>query len=215
MSEGYRIASLSELETADPFGDRRWSQIRSFFEIESFGTNSWIADEPGAMVINEHDEDSGDEELYVVMSGKATFTVDGETVEAPEGTIVFVRDPTAMRKAVAEEAGTRVLAVGAKRGEAFVASGWERFAPFFRHYGNEEYDKAIEALEQLLAKNPDDGAALYNLACVESMLGRRADAIGHLRRSIESEPERFRELAKTDTDLDPIRDEPEFAAIVG
>ena len=216
MSEGYRIASLAELETTDPFGDRRWSQIRSFFEIESFGVNSWVADANGTEVINEHDEDSGHEELYVVLTGRATFTVDGETIDGPPGTVVFVRDPTAKRKAVVEEPNTRILAVGAKRGEAFVPMQWERLAPFFEHYGNKEYDKAIEALQELLAENPDDGAALYNLACVESMLGRKADAIGHLRRSLEGdERERFRELAKTDTDFDPIRDEPEFQQLVG
>lgn len=214
MSEGYRIASLAELETADPFGDRRWSQIRSSFGIESFGVNAWVADSVGTEVINEHDEDSGHEELYVVLSGRATFTVDGETVDGPPGTVVFVRDPTAKRKAVVEEPNTRILAVGAKRGEAFVPMQWERLAPFFQHYGNKEYDKAIEALEELLAENPDDGVVLYNLACAKSLSGHSAEAIEHLRRSVELE-ERFRELARTDTDLDPIRDEAEFKQLVG
>jgi tetratricopeptide (TPR) repeat protein len=214
MSDGYRIASLAELEIPDPFGDRRWSQIRGTFGIESFGVNSWVADAVGTEVINEHDEDSGDEELYIVLSGRATFTVDGETVDGPPGTIVFVHDPSAKRKAVAEEPNTRILAVGAKRGEAFVASGWERFAPFFQHYGNKEYDQATVVLEALLTSNPDDGGALYNLACVKSLGGRSDEAIEHLRRSIELE-ERFRELARTDTDFDPIRDEPGFKQLVG
>jgi tetratricopeptide (TPR) repeat protein len=214
MSDGYRIASLAELEIPDPFGDRRWSQIRSSFGIESFGVNSWVADAVGTEVINEHDEDSGHEELYIVLSGRATFTVDGEAVDGPPGTIVFVHDPTAKRKAVAEEPNTRILAVGAKRGEAFVVSGWERFAPFFQHYGNKEYDQATAELEALLAANPDDGGALYNLACVKSLGGRSDEAIEHLRRSIELE-ERFRELARTDTDFDPIRDEPGFKELLG
>jgi quercetin dioxygenase-like cupin family protein len=214
MSEGYRIVSLAELERPDPLGDRRWSQIRRHFEIESFGVNAWVADAAGTEVINEHDEDSGEEELYVVLSGRATFTVDGETFDGPPGTVVFVRDPSAKRKAVVEEPNTRILAVGAKRGEAFVPMQWERLAPFFEHYENKDYDKAIEALEALLAENPDDGVALYNLACAKSLSGRSAEAIEHLRRSAALE-ERFREMARTDTDLDPIRDEPEFKAIVG
>jgi tetratricopeptide (TPR) repeat protein len=215
MSEGYRITSLAELEIPDPFADRRWSQIRSFFGIESFGVNSWVADAVGTEVINEHnEEDSGHEELYVVLSGRATFTVDGETVDGPPGTVVFVRDPTAKKKAVVEEPNTRILAVGAKRGEAFVVSGWERFAPFFQHYGIQEYDLATKDLEALLVENPDDGGALYNLACVKSLSGRSGEAIEHLRRSIELE-ERFRELARTDGDFDPIRDEPAFKELVG
>ena len=214
MSEGYRIASLAELEIPDPFGDRRWSQIRRSFGIESFGTNAWVADAVGTEVINEHDEDGGHEELYVVLSGRATFTVDGETIDGPPGTVVFVRDPTAKRKAVVEEPNTRILAVGAKRDEAFVPMQWERLAPFFEHHGNKEYDKAIEVLEELLAENPDDGVVLYNLACAKSLSGRADEAIDHLRRSIELE-ERFRELARTDTDFDPIRDEPTFKDLVG
>jgi tetratricopeptide (TPR) repeat protein len=214
MSEGYRIVSLAELEIPDPFGDRRWSQIRRTFDIESFGVNSWVADAVGTEVINEHDEDSGHEELYVVLSGRATFTVDGETVDGPPGTVVFVHDPTAKRKAVVEEPNTRILAVGAKRGEAFTPMQWERLAPFFEHHGNKEYDKAIEVLDELLAENPDDGVALYNLACVKSLSGRTDEAIEHLRRAAELE-ERFRELARTDSDLDPIRDEPAFRELVG
>ena len=35
---------------------------------------------------------SAHEELYLVTAGAATFTVDGETVEAPSGTLVHVPD---------------------------------------------------------------------------------------------------------------------------
>jgi tetratricopeptide (TPR) repeat protein len=149
-----------------------------------------------------------------VLSGKATFTVDGQTVDGPAGTIVFVRDPAVQRKAVADEAGTRILAIGAKRGEAFVPSPWERSAPAFPFFASKEYDKAIEVLEAAHAEFPDDATVLYNLACAESMSGHTAEALDHLRQSAAS-GERFRELAKTDTDFDPIRGEPGFAEIVG
>jgi tetratricopeptide (TPR) repeat protein len=217
MSEGYEIASIDEIEIPGLANTARWASIRRHFGIESFGVNAWSAD-GGGDVIGEHDEVSGGaaqhEELYVVLSGKATFTVDGQTVDGPAGTIVFVRDPTVKRKAVADEAGTRILAVGAKRGEAFVPSPWERSAPSFPFFASKEYDKAIEVLEAAHAEFPDDATVLYNLACAESMSDRKADALDHLRRSVEG-GERFRELARTDSDFDPIRDEPEFAEIVG
>ena len=217
MSRGYEIVSLDDIEIPGLANTARWASIRRHFGIESFGVNAWCAD-TGDDVIGEHDEVSGGaaqhEELYVVLSGKAAFTIDGQTVDGPAGTIVFVRDPGVKRKAVADEAGTRILAIGAKRGEAFVPSPWERSAPSFPFFASKEYDKAIEVLEAAHAEFPDDATVLYNLACAESMCGRGADALDHLRRSVEG-GERFRELARTDTDFDPIRDEPSFAEIVG
>jgi tetratricopeptide (TPR) repeat protein len=217
MSDGYEIASLDEIETPGLANTARWASIRRHFGIESFGVNAWSAD-AGDDVIGEHDEVSGSaaqhEELYVVLSGNATFTLEGQTADGPPGTIVFVRDPAVKRKAVADAAGTRILAIGAKRGEAFVPSPWERSAPSFAFFASGEYEKAAEVLEAAHAEFPDDATVLYNLACAESMSGRTAEALDHLRRSVEG-GERFRELAKTDTDFDPIRDRPEFAEIVG
>jgi TonB family protein len=92
-----------------------WAMVRSHFDIKSFGVNAYVAAEPGTEVIGEHDElgdDSGKhEELYFVSSGHTTFTVNGDEIDAPTGTFVFVRDPAAKRKAVAHEAGTTVLIV--------------------------------------------------------------------------------------------------------
>jgi tetratricopeptide (TPR) repeat protein len=214
VTDGYSIVSLDELELPQLQGAARWAGIRRHFGIESFGVNAWIGAEPGDDVIGEHDEGAaGQEELYVVESGLATFTVDGQEISAPEGTIVFVRDPTTKRRAVADEPGTRILAIGAKRGEVFTPSVWERSAPAFGFFASEEYDKAADALEAALEEFPDDPGVLYNLACAESMLGRGDEAIEHLRRSAE-QSERHRDAARTDTDLDAIRDRHEFAEIV-
>jgi hypothetical protein len=46
------------------------------------------------------------------------------------------------------------------------------------------------------------------------MSGRTREALDHLRQSAAG-GERYRELAKTDTDFDPIRGEPGFAEIIG
>lgn len=215
MTDNYSVASLADMEGQTGPEAARWAIIRSHFGIESFGVNAWTSRAAGQTVINEHDEaENGHEELYVVMSGKATFTVDDETVEAPAGTIVFVRDPATKRTAVADEKDTTVLALGAKAGEAFTPSNWERSAPAFAYFATKEYDKAMEVLAETLKEYPDDATLIYNLACAESMAGRTADALEHLRQAAERE-ERFRELARTDTDFDPIRGEAEFQRIVG
>ena len=217
MSEKFRAASLSELELPAISSAPRWATVRHGLGINAFGVNAWIGD-AGQEVITEHDEvgprSARHEELYVVLSGHATFTVDGEDVDAPAGTFVFVGDPSAKRKAVAVEPETAVLAVGAPAGEAFTPSEWERSAPALGYFATKEYDKAYELLAKAHEEFPEDPGVLFNLACSESLLGRADDAIGHLEQSIAAD-KAFRELAQKDTDFDPIRDDPRFERLVG
>src|SRR5262249_24688239 len=87
--KSYDTATIAELERPDG-----WSPIRKRLGIQAFGVNARTAREAGGRVIPEHDEaPSGHEELYVVVSGRATFTVGGEEIDAPGGTLVFVPDP--------------------------------------------------------------------------------------------------------------------------
>ena len=58
--------------------------MRHHLGITAFGTNAYVGRSAGDLVIEDHDEDEH-EELYVVLSGAATFTVDGETFDAPAG----------------------------------------------------------------------------------------------------------------------------------
>jgi hypothetical protein len=218
VSEKFQVATLAEMELPSTSPPMRWSAIRRHLDVRSFGINAWTAKETGGHVIPEHDEvgprAQRHEELYFVVSGRATFTVDGETIDAPAGTVVFVRDPAARRGAVAEEDETTVLTVGARPGEVFAPSEWERSAPALGYFATGEYDKAHETLMKALDEDPEDATVLFNLACAESLLGRTDDAIGHLRQSIAND-ESFRELARTDTDFDAVRDDPRFQELLG
>jgi hypothetical protein len=122
---GYRVLRIDEVEPrAYPTG-ADWLPLRSELGVGAFGLNAWRAD-AGTEVIERHDEtDCDHQEIYVVIAGRAHFTVGGEELDAPAGTVVFLEDPALERAAVAEEPGTLVLAVGAKRGEAFEVSAWE------------------------------------------------------------------------------------------
>ena len=210
-------AHISEL-TLDFGQGPRWAMVRSHFGISSFGVNAYTGSKVGASVIGEHDEAgpraSRHEELYFVANGHATFTVAGDDIDAPTGTFVFVRDPEAKRKAVAVEAGTTVLAVGSAPGVAFTPSQWERQAPILGYFADKDYDKAIAGLQELLAETPDDPTSEFNLACAYALTGRKPEALEHLSRAIELDPE-FRDNARTDSDFDSIRDDPEFSAIAG
>jgi tetratricopeptide (TPR) repeat protein len=204
------------IEEIDQISDGRvpWHPVRFHFGITSFGVNAFVGREQGDRLINEHDEtDDGNEELYFVHSGRARFELDGETVEAPAGTFVFAA-PEVTRTAFAEEAGTTLLALGGVPGKAYETHGWEYWAPFVADYNAGNYEPVAEGLREVLANDPPFPMLYYNAACVESMLGRKEDALAHLRRAVELRDD-MRKWAENDSDLDAIRGEPEFVELFG
>jgi hypothetical protein len=214
---GYRLARIDDIDELDD-GRRPYRPVRHHFGITSFGITSWTGREAGDRILNEHDEadnDTGDrnEELYLVLDGRARFEIDGASVDAAAGTFVFV-EPAATRTAFAEEAGTTIVAIGGVRGKAYEAVGWELWSPLRAQYEAGEHEAVAERLRPLVHDNPQYPLLAYNLACLESLTGHPDDAIRHLRRAIEG-AELFRDFAKGDSDLDAIRDDPAFAELVG
>ena len=212
---GYAVAQLEDIEELDD-GRCPFRPVRHHLGITAFGVTAWTGRDAGDRVINEHGEEEGDEpseELYLVVSGRAAFELDGERQDAPAGTLVFVR-PGVKRTAFAEEPGTTIVAVGAPRGEAYVPGGWELWAPLRPLYEGGEYAEAADRGRELLAADPPYPDLFYNVACCESLAGRKADAIEHLRRALELS-DRVRAYAEGDSDLDPIRDEPAFRELIG
>lgn len=192
-----------------------WTKLRRELGVEAFGINAWTATADGQVVIGEHDETRlGHEELYVVVSGHAIFTVGGDEVDAPAGTAVFVSDPETARSAVGRVAGTTIVVVGAKAGEAFTPSAWESGADGISHLERQEYDAAVEAFAAALAEHPGDPGLLYNLACAESLAGDADAALGHLATAVSLD-ERLAGHAQNDPDFAPIRAEERFAALAG
>ena len=127
----YTAAHIDDLPNLvdDEAPDTEWKPIRRYFGIGSFGANLFRATRAGDSLTHDHTEvdESGTrhEELFLVLSGHAVFKVDGEEFDAPAGTFVYVPDPTTMRGAVAREAGTAMLALGAEPGAVFSPSEWD------------------------------------------------------------------------------------------
>jgi tetratricopeptide (TPR) repeat protein len=196
----YEIAHLDDLERIPVAHGLEWRPIRRRFGIRAFGTNAYTAEKTGDWVVEEHTEETlGHEELYVVMRGRARFTLDGEEIDAPAGTLVFLPDPSVKRMAVEEEDGTVVLAVGAKPGEAFTPSAWEWY---FQAY-EQPTEQGIETLQRGIAEDGERGPLYYHLACLEARAGRLDDARTHLDRAFELDP-RLREHAEKDDDLKEV-----------
>jgi len=186
--------------------------VRLHFGINSFGINAYSA-RAGERVIEEHDElghgAGRHEELYFVATGHATFELGGEEVDAPAGTVVFVRDPAVRRGAVAKEADTTVLVVGGVPGRAFEPSPWEAWLAAKPLLDAGQPDRGAAVFLQALERHPGNSNVLYNLACFESLAGRPDDALAHLTEAIELDP-RMREWARTDEDFAAIREDPRF-----
>lgn len=213
MSDGYTILSLDEVEPAAHRGSNL-VPVRHALGFRPAGVNAWKAD-AGGQLIPPHEEDSGNEELYAVVRGRATFTVGEETADAPAGSLVYV-PPEVFRTAVAEEDGTIVFVVGGTVGEAFRGGGWDSFAVAESRREAGRVDEGRAIMEQLIAASPDHWAVHYNAGCWEALAGDADAALAHLRRAKELDTEGestpyFRE----DGDLDSLRDDPRFEELLG
>ena len=202
---------LDDVEGIPVLGSLVWKPVRRTLGVTAFGINAYTAAKAGDEVVEDHTESTlGHEEIYAVITGHAVFTVDGEEVDAPAGTLVFLDDPAQRRSATARDAGTTVLAIGGVPGRHEI-SPWEYFFPALPHMREGDYDTARAILEEAIAEQPDFPVLHYELACVEALAGNRDRALDELTIAVDA-AERFRERARTDEDFASIRDDPRFPA---
>lgn len=213
MNGGYTILTLDEVERASHRGSSL-IPVRHTLGFGPAGVNAWIAD-TGGQLMPPHTEDSGNEELYAVVRGRATFTVGEETADAPAGTLVFV-PPEIHRSAVAEEDGTIVFVVGGTAGEAFNPAGWDSFALADTYRQAGRLDEGRTIMEHLIAATPDQWESSYNAGCFEALAGNPDAALEHLRRAKDLDAEdESAQYFREDSDLDPLRDDPRFQELLG
>jgi len=210
----FEVAHVDDIPTLPTDGAPPWKAVRRHLGISSFGVNAFLGG-PGDHVIEEHTETAGGaaghEELYLVLRGAARFEVDGSEIAAPQGTLVFVRDPEARRAAVSTEPDTIVLAFGGTPGEPYRPSPWEYYAPAFALSQAGDHEGALRLVADGLDQHPERPTLLYNLACYEALAGQREQAVVHLARAIELDP-RMAEWARGDADLESVRDRSDFPA---
>ena len=197
------IASVAPITVA---GELHWKPIRRTLGIEAFGINAYTGDKVGDDVVERHTEQTlGHQEAYVVLAGRATFELDDETLDAPAGTVVFLRDPSVRRYATAAEPGTTVLAIGGKPGEAYTPSAWEWYFEAERFRDPLDPEAALRLMDEANERFPDHVGVMYSTACWLALAGRNDEAWETLQRTIEREP-KTREWAKDDEDLAAFRD---------
>jgi quercetin dioxygenase-like cupin family protein len=210
---GYEVLSIDDLDQFESSDETMvLSPLRRRVGFRPFGVNVWVGRRAGDRVIEEHREPYGTEELYVVLRGMARFVIGDQEVGAPVGTFVHA-PPGTFRGAIALDDDTRVLAVGAKAGEAFTPSGWEDFYVAFAYLrdGNEQAARA--AVEEALAREPDAWQGSYNAACFEARVGNSDAAFEHLRVALARNRREVEPHLATDPDLESLRGDPRFAEL--
>jgi len=206
----YSVLQLDNVERIEAGGAAWWRPIRRTLGVTAFGVNAYTADATGDALIETHDETSfgagRHEELYVVVSGEAAFTVGGDEVAAPAGTLLLVA-PGTERGAVAVAPATTVLVIGGAPGSALPVSPYEHWYAAQPAYAAGDCARAVEIASEGLADWPDHPSLHYQLACYEALGGHRKPAIEHLKVAYANNPA-TREWAADDEDLDSIRDDP-------
>ncbi|HYX75889.1 MAG TPA: hypothetical protein VE757_01820 [Gaiellaceae bacterium] len=204
-NQNWRVARLEDMERRGSF-----IPVREALGIHSFGINARTLGDNDVLV-NEHDEaGSGQEEVYVVLDGTATFEIDGETFDAPTGTFVSV-PPESRRKASGD---ATVLVIGGTPGEAYQALDWDKAwkvqSESMSAYREQRYADALDAVRRGLEEFPDHPGLNYNYACFAVLAGEVDDeTFARLRRGVDGyEP--FRAQARVDDDLAAVRDDPRF-----
>jgi quercetin dioxygenase-like cupin family protein len=213
MSDRVRVTSLDAIEEIPVVGGSlRWKPVRRALGIEAFGMNAYVAN-AGYAVVEEHDErtdngsgSGGHQEVYLVARGHARFSVDGEEIDAPAGSLVFLPDPGAKRSAIALEDGTTVVAVGADPAVSYSVSAWEYCFAAEADVARGDFAAAAETVRGALPEHQGNPSVHYNLACYLARAGELEEAIIELRRAMQADPARIRALAAEDDDLDAIRD---------
>jgi mannose-6-phosphate isomerase-like protein (cupin superfamily) len=175
---------LDEIESLPALGgELQWKPVRHTLGVDAFGINAYRADQPGDLVVEDHEDPH--QELYAVVSGCARFRVEGEELDAPAGTLLLL-EPGEHRVAHALEPGTTVLAIGAEA-MRFEPSAWEYG---FRAAGLIDLGRLDEARRALAA-----GMERYPQIPFHFQSARLAAAEGdedgareHLRRAKEADP---------------------------
>jgi len=200
---GWTAARLDDVEALPWQGtELTWRPLRGVLRSHVAGMAVFTADRAGQDIVEGHMEMSagrGHEEVYVVLNGRASFTLDGVEVDAPTGTFVRV-DPQVNRRAVATEPGTAVLALGGPANFVPSASEWIERA---RAYAPSDPARARAVVDELQAVRPHSRGVGMGEAILALAAGDRAAAVAHLSGLLEREPD-LRDALATDPDLGPL-----------
>ena len=193
-----------------PVGDTlTWRPVRRTLGVEAFGVNAYTAANAGDEIVEEHDETGAGagrhEELYVVLAGHVRVhgrrrgdrrARPGRWCSSATRPSAAARTPSSLGRPSSRSAGGS--------GEPYEVSPWEHYFAAIPAAKAGDWDGRSRSVRGA-PEHADNPAVLYNLACFEAQAGRRDDALAHIRRALELDPETTREWAEDDEDLASLR----------
>ena len=193
-------------------GEFVWRPVRRRFGISAFGSNAYSAEKAGQRVIEEHFERDGHEEMYVVLRGRATFTLGDDELDAPARARssscgparAAARSPPRTTRSCSPSARSRASSSSRRRGRTS--------SPRTRTPSRATLERGRELVQEAIERSPDAWQGYYNAACIEARFGDPDAAIAHLKRSVELDAEATKKAAAGDSDFDSIRDRPDYPA---
>jgi len=220
MQQSLAAARVLRLGEVQPIaaGGGLYQPLRRLLGVRAFGINAYTAHAAGDQLIERHNElgaGSGHhEEAYIVLTGHARFAVGDSEIDAPSGTIVFVPDISVTRAAVALEANTTAIVVGAPADRPLPVSPFEYWFLAEEPYRRGDYQEAIRIVSEGLEQWPNHPVIHYQLACYHARAGMLDDALSHLESAIGADA-KVREWALGDSDFDALRGDARFVALLG
>ena len=206
MSDPFRRLSIFD-EPSVPVldGTLEWIPLRRRLGIGAFGTNAYRAADAGDVIIEDHTESPGQEEMYVVVRGRARLTIGDETVEAGPGDVVFVPDPDTRRAGTAIEAETVVLGVGGWTDQPYHSLPWEPIFLANQAISRGDWSEAVATLEREAGEHRETPIVRFRIAGCLAQLGEHERALSELRAALQARPQLL-EMAERDELLAPLRD---------
>jgi len=212
---GFKVMSMLDDETVPILGGSLdWVRYAAGWGSAPFGANAYRAASEGDAVIEEHVESPGQEELYVVLAGRARFVAGDESFDVAAGGAVFLSEPSLRRGASALEDGTVVLAVGGWPDQSYHSLPWEPIYLAQEAMRQGDWAKAAETLEREAGEHLDTAIVQFRLACCHARLGEQRLALAKLRRAIELNPG-MRERAASEQHLGSLRELEDWPAALG
>jgi uncharacterized cupin superfamily protein len=124
-SKGWKVANINNVPPFKASWSKGWHSIRHHFGITGFGVNA-ATRAKGESITPEHDEvETGQQELFIVIDGKAEFILDGKKTTLSKGDMIAI-EPEVKRQATALTTPTVVLTVGGTPGKAYEIGPWEK-----------------------------------------------------------------------------------------